>query len=234
MALPYFYVSDLREDTVILEESTSKHIVQVLRMEEDEQLLLTDGKGQTAVSVISDANRKRCTVRIQERLTTARNGFLSIAISPTKNASRFEWFLEKATEIGVGAIIPILCKRTERSKFRTDRWNGILQSAMLQSQQAWMPQLHEPAEFTEAILQTQEGDRYIAHCLPQDQKQTLEGTAYSSAKRFILIGPEGDFTAEEVELALAKGYMPVSLGATRLRTETAGVVAAVLLTRQWT
>jgi 16S rRNA (uracil1498-N3)-methyltransferase len=228
MSLPYFYISTIEGDSVQLDEATSKHVVSVLRMEKGEELLLTDGKGLKAKALIDDDNRKRCTVRIVERQT---EGPLSpkviIGISLVKNAARFEWFLEKATEIGVTEIVPLLCARTEKEKFRAERLQGILVSAMLQSQQCWLPVLHEPVAFSH-VLANPSAQRFIAHC-EELSKQPLPAQLQPGADRIILIGPEGDFTPKEIEDALQAGFIPVSLGDTRLRTETAGMVAAVVM-----
>jgi len=230
MALPRFYVKTLGETNMVLDEDTSKHITGVLRMKAGEALLLTDGKGTKAHALITDDHRKRCTVTIN---TTEKEPVKSpkvcIAISLLKNAARFEWFLEKATEIGVSEIIPLLCERTEKEAFRHDRMQAILISAMLQSQQCWLPNLQEPTPF-ENIITTDYAAKFIAHCLPQ-QKETLHGLLKKfDGNRIILIGPEGDFTEAEISQALAKNFLPVTLGNTRLRTETAGMVAAVYLT----
>lgn len=234
MSLPYFYVADLSGDTLTLEEDTSKHIVQVLRMQVDELLLLTDGKGTKATASIIDANRKRCTVKLADRThEPASAASVAIGISLVKNASRFEWFLEKATEVGVTEIIPLLCDRTEKEKFRHDRLQSILISAMLQSQQCWLPILHQPAAFSEVVTQTNTQHKFIAHCLPNEKKQLaaalIHHSPFNTPGFIILIGPEGDFTETEIATALAKGFEPVALGNTRLRTETAGMVAATLL-----
>lgn len=236
MALPFFYIEsfDATQQLITLNEETSKHVVQVLRMKEGESLQLTDGRGNLLLAKITDAQKKRCAVQIQSTSympQAARK--ITIAISLLKNANRFEWFLEKATEIGVTEIIPLLCERTERQHFRFDRMKGILVSAMLQSQQTWLPVLHEPVKFESALRQTSPSDgllKLIAHC-EETQKNSLnkvlsevEGSNY-----IILIGPEGDFATAEIELALLQNYLPVTLGETRLRTETAGVAAAALL-----
>ena len=142
--------------------------------------------------------------------------------------------MEKATEIGVNEIIPLICHRTEKEKFRHDRLKSILVSAMLQSQQCWLPVLHEPIAY-ELLFRQEEvaraSQKFIAHCLPSEKHLLVEQT-HSEGRRVLLIGPEGDFTPEEIELALNKNFLPVSLGENRLRTETAGVVGAVLLTSQ--
>jgi 16S rRNA (uracil1498-N3)-methyltransferase len=157
---------------------------------------------------------------------------VSIAISPLKNASRFEWFLEKATEVGVTTIIPLLSERTERQHTRQERWQNILVSALLQSQQTWLPVLTEPVSFSAFIASGQAEQRLIAHCLEAPRPtESLAGRVQlqRAGSTLILIGPEGDFTPKEVALALAENFIPVTLGRNRLRTETAGVVAATLL-----
>jgi 16S rRNA (uracil1498-N3)-methyltransferase len=230
MALPFFYVEDLERSSLVLDEDTSKHIVQVLRMEKGEKLLLTDGKGKKAEAEIVDDNRKRCGVTITSVQTEKEKPHrVAIAISLTKNASRFEWFLEKATEIGVSEIIPLICERTEKEKFRYDRMKNILVSALLQSQQTWLPVLHEPTDFDKVITEDTYAQKFIAHCLPEEKRSLTSQLVNPSTSQLILVGPEGDFTSSEIEWALEKNFTPVALGETRLRTETAGMVAAVLL-----
>ena len=230
MALPFFYVNNLESNDVVLNEDTSKHIIQVLRMQKGEKLLLTDGKGKKAEAEIVDDNRKKCAVQIIASETqNEKKNKVAIGISLIKNASRFEWFLEKATEIGVNEIIPLLCERTEKEKFRFDRMQNILISAMLQSQQTWLPVLHEPTELKKIMSETTHQQKFIAHCLEED-KQSLTSQPFNlSTSQLILIGPEGDFTPGEIGLALQNNFQPVTLGETRLRTETAGLVAATLL-----
>lgn len=230
MALPFFYCSgyDPAQKNLILDEETSRHVVQVLRMKEGEELHLTDGKGHLGLCSITDANKKHCLVAITKttfKPSAARK--VTIAISLVKNNNRFEWFLEKATEVGVAEIIPLLCERTEKERFRHDRMNAICISAMLQSQQVWLPVLQEPQTFAEVITATGSSVKYIAHCL-EGRKSALPANA-SDVSSIMLIGPEGDFTPAEIDTAIAKGFMPVTLGETRLRTETAGIVTAVWL-----
>lgn len=229
MSLPYFYIPQLSdEDQLTLPEETSKHCVQVLRMQKDEQLILTDGNGKLLQAVIVEADRKHCIVK-KEKLTIAKTKKknITIAISLLKNTGRFEWFLEKATEIGVSEIIPLVCKRTEKQYFRKDRMEQIVVSAMLQSQQAWLPILHEPVLYNKVVETVQHETRLIAHC-EENSKQELSHIK-TSADSIILIGPEGDFTHDEIQLALEQKFLPVALGSTRLRTETAGVFAATLV-----
>jgi 16S rRNA (uracil1498-N3)-methyltransferase len=234
MQLPFFYIEsfDTTERTIALDEATSKHVVQVLRMNEGEKLNLTDGKGNLMTCEIIEAHKKHCVVELKE-ISLKKQGArkISVAISLLKNTNRFEWFLEKATEIGVSEIIPLICERSEKEKFRYDRMQGICISAMLQSQQCWLPVLHEPVAFKEIIEKTSFQKKYIAHCDNSNKRPLSEilpiGEDIGGA--FILIGPEGDFTPTEIESALQKEFVPVSLGETRLRTETAGVVAVAFL-----
>ena len=231
MALPFFYAEELTTGTTqyVLNEETSKHVVQVLRMKIGEQLQLTDGKGNLFTAVIIDDNRKRCQVKIEDiHQQPAPKKQITLAISLVKNNTRFEWFLEKVTEIGVTQIIPLICERTEKQSFRHDRMNGILVSAMLQSQQCWLPNLHEATKFTELIKKSANQQKLIAHC-EEDKKQQINQFINQSNNQLICIGPEGDFSREEIALALKNDFIPVALGETRLRTETAGIVAATLL-----
>jgi 16S rRNA (uracil1498-N3)-methyltransferase len=232
MPLPFFYKEDLTENSghITLDEATSKHIVQVLRMQNGEQLQLTNGKGILFTAEIIDNNRKKCTVKILQTFDIPHSPFnITIAISPVKNNTRFEWFLEKATEIGVTEIIPLICSRTEKTAFKFERMKSILVSAMLQSQQCWLPVLHEPTKFNEVIKTSAQQQKFIAHCIDDAKRNLTDLNNESLSSKIILIGPEGDFTADEIELALQNNYSAVSLGETRLRTETAGIVAATLL-----
>ena len=234
MALPFFYIVDYdsSQKEIVLDEDTSRHVVQVLRMKEEERLNLTDGKGNLITAEIIDDHKRHCTVKvIDSRFTSHTSRKIAIAISLLKNTNRFEWFLEKATEIGISEIIPLICERTEKQKFRYDRMKGICISAMLQSQQCWLPEVHEPVKYIEYIKSITDHNgliKFIAHCEEPAEKQNLS-TFQSFNHSTILIGPEGDFTKQEIELALQTNFIPVSLGETRLRTETAGVAAAVLL-----
>lgn len=232
MALPFFYKEDLDAQSadVVLDEATSKHIVQVLRMQNGERLQLTNGKGDLFTAEITDNNRKRCTVSIvQKSKSGTRQVKVSIAVSPVKNNTRFEWFLEKATEIGVSEIIPLICTRTEKTNFKFDRMKSILVSAMLQSQQTWLPVLQQPVKFKQLAESSSQQQKFIAHCEDETKRNLSDLNNESLSSKIILIGPEGDFTPEEIELALQHHFSAVSLGETRLRTETAGIVAATLL-----
>lgn len=235
MALPFFYIAEYNssQKEIVLDEDTSRHAVQVLRMKQGEQLNLTDGKGNLITTEIFESHKKHCSVKvIDSRFTPPVSPKISIAISLLKNTSRFEWFLEKATEIGVSEIIPLICERTEKQKFRYDRMKGICVSAMLQSQQTWLPVLYEPVKYIEYLNSIRENTdlgKLIAHC-DEGNKQSIPHLHIGKFAHWqILIGPEGDFTKNEIELALQNDFMAVSLSETRLRSETAGVVASVLL-----
>lgn len=231
MNLSLFFVAELRsgDKHVELDEVTARHIVQVLRMKAGDMLLLTNGKGLKAVGEVLTTGKKSCSVTIvsEEQFSDERPS-TSIAISPLKNAARFEWFLEKAAELGIKKIVPLISKRTERQNYKEERWKTILVSAMQQSQQHWLTELSEPVSFDSFIRDASSSHRFIAHCLPavKTELQTIDW----KDDALILIGPEGDFTAEEVKMAVEAGYTEVSLGNTRLRTETAAITAAVLLT----
>lgn len=231
MTFPLFFIEQINPALGVfqLSEENSKHAVQVLRMQNGEQLQLTDGKGNLFTAQIIDNNKNKCCVQIIKTINdkpSANN--ITIAISLIKNSSRFEWFLEKATEIGISAIIPLICERTEKQHFRLQRMQSILISAMLQSQQSWLPVLQEPVKYSTVIKQTNQQQKFIAHCQEGNEKVQLSAMQ-PFGNTTILIGPEGDFTKGEIEQALQNNFVPVSLGHTRLRTETAGVVAAVLL-----
>jgi 16S rRNA (uracil1498-N3)-methyltransferase len=233
MALPFFYIDqfDPESPVIVLQEDTSKHIVQVLRMREGDALHITNGKGLLLQAVIVTAHKRNCVVNVLA--TTSKQAAASkviLGVSLVKNASRFEWFLEKATELGVTEIIPLICERTERQQFRYDRMKGILVSAMLQSQQTWLPLLHEPVRFDRLkTFPFKNFLKLIAHCVESEKKPLSAFHIDSVADCIMLIGPEGDFTQAEIEEALSCGYQPVILGETRLRTETAAVAAAALL-----
>lgn len=230
MSLPYFYSPQFDgSDIIQLDEPGSRHMISVLRMEAGDALHLTDGKGHLLRCIITDAHKKKATVKVVEKkFEPSKPDAVSIAISLVKNVSRLEWFLEKATEIGVAEIIPLLCHRTEKQHFRFDRMQQILVSAMLQSQQQWLPLLQEPRSFSSQVQLSGYDQKWIAHCLETDRR-SLRQQEPATGKQVLLIGPEGDFTPEEIDLALSQGYVPVTLGGSRLRTETAGLVGATLL-----
>ena len=232
MPVPYFYFASLSRqvDEFVLDENSSRHIVQVLRMKTGETLRLTDGKGLSALATIRDPNKKRCIVNITEKqIQPAPKRRVTIALSLLKNASRFEWFLEKASELGVDEIIPLKSARTEKQQFRMQRMQSILESALIQSQQVWMPVLQEPQSIIPWMERVQADQKFIAHCEPGAKRKLSEMIDTKLSSQLILIGPEGDFSEEEITLALQCGFMAVDLGENRLRSETAAVAAAAVL-----
>ena len=230
MSLPFFYETGVppASSHFTLSEETSKHCIQVLRMKTGENLQLTNGKGILYTASIVSEDKKKTVVLINELQNIPQPvKKINVCISLLKNTTRFEWFLEKATEIGATEIQPLICSRTEHTRFRHERMNGILIAAMLQSRQVWLPVLHEPVMFKNYIPHAVYQQKLIAHCEEEKKKIIKDLPIFNETQ--ILIGPEGDFTPEEIQLAINNQYLPISLGETRLRTETAGVVAAALL-----
>jgi len=220
-----FYIQK-PESEIILSAEESKHSTKVLRKKEGDVLDFTDGKGNLYKAEITLADSRKCRLEIvsSDQKEKQHNYHLHIAIAPTKNMDRFEWFLEKATEIGIDEITPIICSRSERKIIKTERCNRILLSAMKQSLKFHVPKLNEAISLNDFIKQDFEGTKYIAHCEDGD-KLNLK-TVSKAEKTLILIGPEGDFSQKEIDLALQNQFKAVSLGASRLRTETAGIIAA--------
>ena len=230
MKFPVFYSSGPFADSIVLSEETSKHVAGVLRMEEGEKVGITNGKGHFYTTEITSIHKKKTVVKIiSSDLHQPQKIAHTIGISLLKNTARFEWFLEKATELGIARIVPLICERTEKQGFRFDRMQQICISAMLQSQQVYLPELEEPVFFNKYFSRDFELQRYLAHCLPDDSKLNLSQVQRTGPVN-VLIGPEGDFTQLEIALAKEKGFIPVSLGTNRLRTETAGLAAALWLT----
>jgi 16S rRNA (uracil1498-N3)-methyltransferase len=218
-----FYHSPIEGETHELDELESKHAIRVLRLIKGDRVVLVDGQGGWFDAEIQEANPRKCLLKIIS-VTTEYNPLpyrLHLAISPTKNMERFEWFLEKATEIGVSEVTPLICHRTERKQLKLDRLDRILVSAMKQSLRAYKPEIHEPAKLSEFVLRKCPGTRGIAHCLPS-QRLALHDLD-RKGRYTLLVGPEGDFTEKEVSDALDAGFSPFHLGDSRMRTETAGV-----------
>ncbi|SCY12485.1 16S rRNA (uracil(1498)-N(3))-methyltransferase [Flavobacterium caeni] len=222
-----FYNPNLSTESksFVFDREESKHIVKVLRKKNGDNLFVTNGLGYLFKTEITLASDSKCTVAIvsfqrQEPLPYQ----LHLAVTPTKMNDRYEWFLEKATEIGITAITPIICDHSERTQLKLDRMEKILQSAMKQSLHCYLPKLHEPVSFKEFVKQNRDGQLFIAHCEETDKK-SLKSQLQTRTDVTILIGPEGDFSTKEIQTALENKFVPVSLGNTRLRTETAAVVA---------
>ncbi len=220
-----FYTPDIEEARVLSEEE-SGHCVRVLRYANGDEILLTDGRGMTYTARITNAHPKHCAFEIiqAEKQVKSHPFHLHLAIAPPKNIERLEWCVEKCTEIGVDEITPLLCRFSERKQLRVDRLEKIILSAAKQSLTPYLPKLNELTPYSEFMSAERGGDTFIAHCY-KDEKKLLKDLIVPRHDVTVLIGPEGDFSEQEVALAIAKGYQPVSLGNSRLRTETAGVVA---------
>ncbi len=233
MSLPLFYEPGLPENThgFQLSETSAHHCVQVLRKVVGDCIELTDGKGNACFATLLSVNKKQTLVATQSfQKSPLPPTRLTLCISLLKNSQRLEWLLEKVTEMGVAEIQPILCERTEHSRFRRDRLEGILIAAMIQSKQHYLPILHDPIRFTKLMELPAAANQWIAHCAPGNQQPLTDYRASGSCR--ILVGPEGDFSDTEITLAMENNYLPVSLGNTRLRTETAGMVATALILNQ--
>ncbi len=213
---------------IVFDKEESKHILKVLRMKDGDVFKITNGKGSFFDAEIINANPKGCLVKIlSEEIQLPLPYHLHLAVAPTKLNDRYEWFLEKATEIGISEITPIICDHSERKIIKPERYEKILQSAMKQSLKAHLPLLNEAISFKNFINSEKNSDslKCIAHCEETDKK-SLKSVLLPKQKITILIGPEGDFSSEEIQLAKKNGFIPVSLGESRLRTETAAVVAS--------
>ena len=233
MSLPLFYEPTLLENQhgFTVSESTAKHCVQVLRKVPGDKIQLTDGKGNVCTATLLQAEKKQVAVATGTfESTPIPVNRLTLCISLLKNSQRLEWLLEKVTEMGIYAIQPIVCDRTEHTRFRMDRMEGIVISAMLQSRQFHLPQLFEPIPLNTCLQTGTFDQQWIAHCAA-GEKKLLTQYALSGNCR-ILIGPEGDFSNQEIDHCIEQGVLPVSLGNTRLRTETAGMAATALLLNQ--
>ncbi|NDC41976.1 MAG: 16S rRNA (uracil(1498)-N(3))-methyltransferase [Chitinophagia bacterium] len=222
----FHYNGNLKEHEVItLDEASAKHIWQVLRMEDDQPIIVTDGRGHEAIGHVKAAGRYSCDVEVKQVRYYERTAVgLHLCVAFTKNNSRNEWLLEKATELGVSSITPLHSARSEKVHFRTDRWDKLLVSALLQSQQRHLPDLSDITNLPDALKKyVNIPNRFVAHCVPDKERFPLSDVLKPGSESVILIGPEGDFRADEVSLCTSYGYKPVSLGSQRLRTETAAV-----------
>lgn len=224
-----FYAPHIESGFARLDEEESRHLLTVLRRQPGDRLRLTDGRGHFYAAELTEVGKKHALARILEQETpvSGRRGRLHLAIAPTKQMERYEWMLEKTTELGVDEITPLLCKRSERDTVRTDRLEKILVSAMKQSLRARLPQLHPLTPFHQLVKSATAPQRLIAWCSP-DPLPHLKSVLHEGQDALVLIGPEGDFTPEEVALATQHGFTGVGLGSARLRTETAGVLAAAV------
>lgn len=222
-----FYAPDITGDTYELNENESKHLIKVLRKTKGTAVQLIDGRGNLYEGIIEIADPKKCIIAIINKIINfeKRNYRLHIAISPLKNTERFEWFIEKSVEIGVDEITPLICRNTEKQGFRAERINNIIISALKQSLKATGTILNSPCPFNEFISAESEAKRLIAHCNVSFERKKISEICSRNEDVLILIGPEGDFSEDEIKSALIKGFNPVHLGRSRLRTETAGIAA---------
>jgi len=222
-----FYNPDIKQgaDTFIFDKDESKHIVKVLRKKESDKIFITNGLGFLFESEIILASEKKCEVKIiKETFQEPDKFYTHIAVAPTKMNDRMEWFLEKATEIGIHEITPIICDHSERKVFKIDRAEKIIQAAMKQSLHFYLPKINEPITLSEFVKKEFDGQKFIAHC-EETEKKSFQKEVLKNGKITILIGPEGDFSIKEINLARANQFIPVTLGNTRLRTETAALAA---------
>lgn len=213
------------EKSFVFDKEESKHIIKVLRKKERDILFVTNGLGSLFKTEIALASDSKCTVTILSLEKQEPSKYhLHLAVAPTKMNERYEWFLEKATEIGIQEITPIICEHSERKIIKTDRFQKIIESAVKQSLHFYIPKLNEPISFRDFLKKEFNGQKFIAHCEETDKK-TLKSQIKKENEILILIGPEGDFSVKEIQMALDNKFIPVSLGSTRLRTETAAIVA---------
>lgn len=223
----FFHPSVSENDQeVSFPKEESKHIVKVLRKKEGDLLHLTNGKGWMFTTELISADVNNCFAKIIKAEKEAPPSYhLHLAVAPTKMNDRYEWFLEKATEIGVHEITPVICDHSERKVVKLNRFERVLQSALKQSLHTRFPVLNEPVSLMEFLKQEHKGQQFIAHCEEDKGKKLLSNEIEISGEVNVLIGPEGDFSKEEIDLALQNGWKAVSLGSSRLRTETAAIVA---------
>jgi len=225
-----FYTPDIIDNQYTLSETESKHCIRVLRKAKGDKLILVDGNGGWYETIIVDPNPKKCAVVVLKSILDFEklSYSLHIAIAPTKNTDRLEWFLEKATEIGLSEISPLLCEHSERKQLKLDRLEKVLVSAMKQSLKAYLPKLNNLTNFETFVKNADADLKFIAHC-SEGSKMHLFNELKASQSVIILIGPEGDFSEHEISMAKENGFREISLGNSRLRTETAGIVATQIV-----
>ncbi|MCF8368861.1 MAG: 16S rRNA (uracil(1498)-N(3))-methyltransferase [Bacteroidales bacterium] len=223
-----FYTPDINNEKCTLSEEESRHCIKVLRLNTGDLIHVTDGIGSLYQAQVTNPNPKKCELKVVSRVRQdkQRNHYLHMAVALTKNINRFEWFLEKASEIGIEEISPMICEHSERRTVKTARCSKVIISAVKQSLKTFVPKLNEPVSFEQLISKPFEGEKYIAYC--SDQFRDLLVDVYQKPNNaLILIGPEGDFSEKEIHLAIAHSFHPVSLGKSRLRTETAALSACL-------
>jgi 16S rRNA (uracil1498-N3)-methyltransferase len=223
MQLFYEPKFDSSTQLITVNAEESRHIAKVLRKNIGDKIHITNGSGIIAEGILSSNHPKKCEVEVSKLKETQPSlNYLHIAIAPTKTNDRFEWFLEKATEIGIQEITPILCEHSERRTIKKERYEKVLQTAMKQSLNSFLPKLNELTSFSELVASEFDSSKFIAHCEDQPKEQLSK---LVNSHNLILIGPEGDFSKSEIESALSKNFKAISLSEARLRTETAGIVA---------
>ncbi|MFC3199805.1 16S rRNA (uracil(1498)-N(3))-methyltransferase [Parapedobacter deserti] len=225
-----FYTPDIapHQQSFVLSEEESKHAIRVLRMGAGQRVQLVDGRGGLYTAAIVDDHPKRAVLEILKAETGRgkRPYYLHIAIAPTKHVERVEWFLEKATEVGIDEVTPIICEHSERKEVKTERLKKVMVAAMKQSLKAYLPRLNEPLGLGALLEHERQGQRFIAHCADGDKEYVSE-MIVPGGRYTILIGPEGDFSGAEIEASLRAGFLPITLGHARLRTETAALVGCL-------
>lgn len=228
MNIPYFFEPNLTTDSVILSDANTHYMLQVLRMREGESFFLTNGLGEKYLCSIKTISKKKAEISVLERIFEERRMTpLHLAIAFTKNPSRMEWLLEKVCEMGIETITPLLTQRSEKNYFKKERFEKILTAAMLQSQQTYLPTLEEPKALQE-IIETEYDQKLIAYCGQEYEKVSVINALKPGKSTLFLIGPEGDFTADEVHLCRQYQFSTIHLGVNRLRTETAGLFVCTL------
>ncbi len=228
--MEWFYAPELALGNLELPQSEAHHCLNVLRRQSGDEIAAVDGKGGRYQARIREAGKKRVLLEVLETKQETPSPAISlhIAISPTKNSARYEWFLEKATELGVSIITPLITHRSERRKGQHERWERVILAAMKQSGRSWLPELRSSLTLPDLISLPALSQRFIAHCAASS-REPLWQLVQRSQDALLLIGPEGDFDPEEIALASRAGFIPVHLGHTRLRTETAGISALHIL-----
>jgi len=222
-----FYTPDIETSAYSLNEEESRHCNKVLRLVAGDHVFLVDGKGGFYEAEITNAGKKNVTLQVvlAQQEYQKRNHHLHIAVAPTKNIDRLEWFLEKATEIGIDEITPLICERSERKIVKEERLFKVITSAVKQSLQAYHPVLNPAVSFSDFLKTERDEVKMVAHCIDGEPRKLISDIIVPQERYLVLIGPEGDFSGNEIALALANGYQPITLGNTRLRTETAALAA---------
>ncbi len=223
-----FYSNNINNDKIVLNENDSRHAIKVLRLKITEKIIVLDGMGSKYIGEIEDPHSKKTQINVIEKILFHKEIPLIVALCPTKSNDRNEWFIEKAVEIGMTDFYPIICQNSERKKLNIERLNKIAIAALKQSGRTWLPKIHEVCRYDKFLNGNLPDIRLIAHCR-NTEKAPIQKKTDTKKSQLILIGPEGDFTKEEIDLAIKKGFLPIELGKNRLRTETAGIVALTLL-----